>query len=90
MELTARNIPMSEFRDMLKLLERREAVMRKLGVLGRLPIFDRGDRVGFFYGAGDEDYSFGTLVESDQNTAYVQSDIGHEFKVSPFSLFAVK
>jgi hypothetical protein len=90
MQLTACDIPMTEFRDMLKLLERREEVMRKLGVLGRLPIFDRGDRVGFFFGPGDEDYGFGTLEDTSQNTAQVVNDTGARYRVSPFSLFAVK
>lgn len=90
MDITARNMPLNEFREILKLLERRENVMRKLGVLGKLPIFDRGDRVGFFFGAGDEDYSFGTLVDDNSNTAFVHGDDGRDYKVSPFSLFAVR
>lgn len=90
MDITTSSIPLAEFREMLRLLERRENVMKKLGYAGKLPIFERGDRVGFFYGPGDDDYSFGTLIDDNQNTAYILGDDGHTYKVSPFSLFALK
>lgn len=90
MQLTACDMALDEFREMLKILERREEVMRKLGVLRRLPIFEPGDRVGFFYGPNDDDYGFGTLLETNQNTAVVLAEGGQRYKVSPFSLFAAR
>ncbi len=80
----------NDYQELLDMLRRRQNTIKKLGYSGLQNCFDYGQRVGFFFGKGDGDFSFGELVDSDERTASILADDGRRYVVSPFSLFPIK
>lgn len=85
----ARQLEKADFNNMLKLLLQRERVLASLGVFAKPQFFACGDRIGFFHGPKECDYTFGQYLGADEFTAHVIDDSGNPYFVSPLSVFAI-
>ena len=89
MKYSANHFAKADWAFLQKALEQKARHLKAQGISHLPPIFDLGDRVGFFFGHGSEDHSRGVIIADEGGHITIMAVDGRKYEVSPFLIFAL-